>query len=95
MYCPSCGAYNSGGIDANVKTDLKCSQCSLRLTIEVVKPLTVETLINDIKCNSRIQAIKKLRTDTGLGLREAKMVVDVLADAWAGECGSYTTRTRF
>lgn len=87
MFCPNCG--NECG-NANF-----CPNCGTNLKGAVITASTVEDKLDERTemirryekyMPNRLAAIKALRTDTGMGLAEAKQVIDELFD---GESATY------
>jgi len=81
MYCPHCGEWKHhvmSLLDATVSQRLNCDKCNLMFTIEIKKPLTLLSIANLYANGEKIKAIRAIREETNLGLREAKNLTEMI-----------------
>jgi len=86
MYCPNCSSSNTDSFTAlnpDSTVRLRCSNCLKQYKVQQCIPITLSELIEDVKSGKPIQAIKKVREELGLGLKDSKDIVDSLRKLYA------------
>ena len=79
MICPYCDSLLKEAPESGT-----CPNCGGPLKTERKNPMTLEDYYYRYKPN-RIRAIKALRKNTGMGLKEAKETIDSVFDELSGE----------